>query len=264
MYQNLLPALAKRAAGIATVSEFSRLRLAKHLNISPEKIHVLGNASGPSFSLGSSEGVSEGVSEGSSEGSGRRDDPNSGPTLLCVGSLDPRKNIGRLIEAWIELSRSGRIPEGARLEIVGSAKPSNFSHFEMVDVPGIHWIGRVNDQELVQRYRNADAFVFPSLYEGFGLPPLEAMASGCPVLLSSEASLPEVGGPAFDPADLDSAGAATYFDPRSVSEMASAIESMLNLDAAKRKRLTENALAHASKFSWGKVAERTFLALESL
>lgn len=243
LYQNLLPALAKRAAAVGTVSEFSKERLAYQLNIPIEKIHVLGNAASGDFA------PCQGVKEQT-------------PNLLCVGSLDPRKNFGRLVEAWMKLTKEERLPEKARLQIVGSAKPSNFSHFEVENAPGIDWLGRLSDEELIRRYQNASAFVFPSLYEGFGLPPLEAMACGCPVLLSNEASLPEVGGPAFDAGSAS--GAAVYFDPRSVSEMADAIENMLSLDEETRARLTGNAIRHAKQFSWDAVAQRTFDILSGL
>ncbi len=239
LYQNLLPAIAKRVAGIATVSEFSRGRLARHLKIAEEKIHVLGNATNSAFSPAEIP-----VSTDT-------------PTLLCVGSLDPRKNFHRLIEAWIQLRKSNRLPEKARLNIIGSANPANFSQFDIIDAPGVHWLGRVSDQELIRCYQEATAFIFPSLYEGFGIPPLEAMACGCPVLLSKNASLPEIGGPPFDPLNPKSSGAALYFDPLSTAEIATAIETMLTLDSKARAGLVGNAVDHASKFSWDTVADRT-------
>ncbi len=247
LYQALLPRLAKRAEAVATVSEFSRDRLAHHLKIPAEKIHVLGNATRPDFCPAPETTPAP-----------------EAPTLLCVGSLDPRKNFSRLIDAWITLTQSGRLPENARLNIIGSAKPSNFSQFEVVDAPGIHWLGRVTDEELIDHYRTSTAFIFPSLYEGFGLPPLEAMACGCPLLLSTEASLPEVGGDAFDPKTPDSTGAAIYFDPKSEAAIASAIESILSLHPSSLTQLRTNALTRASRFSWETVADRTFAAAASI
>ncbi len=248
LYQQLLPALGKRAARIATVSEFSRNRLAEKLNLPAERIAVLGNAAGPEFCPGDN-------------GSAGRNAP---PTLLCVGSIDPRKNTARLIEAWADARKRDALPEDARLNIIGSARPSTFGQVEMTHAPGIHWLGRVSDEELIEHYRSATAFVFPSLYEGFGLPPLEAMACGCPVLLSHEASLPEVGGDAFNASDRESSGAALYFDPNSVSEIASSIETILNFDEDARSRLTSNVLNRASSFSWQDVAERTQHVLGSI
>ncbi|MEM6915079.1 MAG: glycosyltransferase family 1 protein [Verrucomicrobiota bacterium] len=247
LYRKLLPALARKAAAIATVSEFSRDRLAEKLRLPAEKITVLGNAAGPEFSPDDS-----------------RSNPDNPPTLLCVGSIDPRKNTTRLIEAWIAAGKQGALPEGARLNIIGSARPSTFGPVEMTEAPGIHWLGRVSDEELITHYQSATGFIFPSLYEGFGLPPLEAMACGCPVLLSREASLPEVGGDAFDLRDPESKGAALYFDPRNTKEICAAMVTLLNLDAPTRNRLRFNALNRSSSFSWQNVAERTQNLLETL
>ncbi|MEM1442717.1 MAG: hypothetical protein AAGF67_10270, partial [Verrucomicrobiota bacterium] len=137
LYQKLLPALGRKAAAIATVSEFSRDRLAEKLRLPEEKITVLGNAAGPEFSPGESSS-----------------DPVGPPTLLCVGSIDPRKNTTRLIEAWAAAGRRGVLPEGARLNIIGSARPSTFGHVELTQAPGIHWLGRVSDEELIEHYRS--------------------------------------------------------------------------------------------------------------
>lgn len=230
VYQQLLPRLAKRAAAVATVSAFSRRRLAPRLGLREEDILVLGNAAGPAFSPGAPDRVEPGTQEG--------------PVLLCVGSMDPRKNLGRLLRAWLALDSEGRLPEGARLQLVGGANPRNFAGVEKIEGAGIEWLGRLDDDELVRRYRSADGFVFPSLYEGFGLPPLEAMACGCPVLLSNAASLPEVGGEA-----------ATYFDPESETEIADAIERFLHLDAPARAGQRRAVLARAAQFSWAGIAD---------
>ncbi len=244
LYRQLLPALAKRVESIGTVSQFSRERLSIHLGVPEDRIYVLGNAAGSDFVPG------DGFDRAAS------------PTILCVGSLDPRKNFNRLVEAWINLADADRLPENAELKIIGSAKPTNFSRFEATAFPGISWLGRVSDEELVRHYQNATAFVFPSLYEGFGLPPLEAMACGCPVLLSNAASLPEVGGDEFDGlSEAGSQGAALYFDPLSVSEIADTLVRIFESDAAILSQMSRNAVAHAAQFSWECVADRTFEAL---
>lgn len=240
VYQQLLPRLAKRSAVVATVSQFSRTRLAPVLGIPEERILVLGNAVSDAFSPGVTK-----------EGRG------DGLTLLCVGSMDPRKNLGRLLRAWILLQENGRLPAGAKLQLIGGANPRNFAGMERIEGSGIEWLGRVDDAELVRRYREADAFVYPSLYEGFGLPPLEAMACGCPVLLSHAASLPEVGGP-------ESEGAVRYFDPESETEIASAIERFLALDAGERSAMRQRALDRAARFSWETIAEKVAGAMASI
>lgn len=248
VYRQLLPRLAKRAAVVATVSEFSRGRLAVHLGVPAESILVLGNAVGPAFAPGEPNPVrTHPVDPGSEEG----------PVLLCVGSMDPRKNVGRLVRAWLSLRAAGKLPEGARLQIAGGANPRNFAAVDRPEGEGVDWLGRIDDAELVRRYRAADAFVFPSLYEGFGLPPLEAMACGCPVLLSRAASLPEVGG-------CEEEGAARYFDPESESGIAGAIEGFLALPPPFRDGMRRRALARAARFSWDEIAGRVAGALSGI
>ena len=243
LYRQLLPRLARRAAAVATVSEFSRRQLAPRLGLSEEDILGLGNAAGPSFVPAAPDRVET--------------TPREGLVLLCVGSMDPRKNLGRLLQAWLSLKKRGLLPEEARLQLVGGANPRNFAGVDRIEGSGIEWIGRINDAELVSRYQQADAFVYPSLYEGFGLPPLEAMACGCPLLLSHAASLPEVGGAA-------GAGPVLYFDPQSETEIAEAISRFLSFDQAERDRMRKAALGRAAEFSWDRVAGLTADALRRI
>ncbi|MCG8598855.1 MAG: glycosyltransferase family 4 protein [Verrucomicrobiales bacterium] len=244
VYRTILPQLARKSRAVGTVSEFSRIRLAECLRIPEEKIHVLGNAVSSDFSP--------------------PPERHSSNTLLCVGSLDPRKNFSRLLLAWQSLQKDNRLPDSARLDIIGAANPKNFSHVEQEGVHGVNWLGRVSDAELVRHYQNAKAFIFPSFYEGFGLPPLEAMACGTPVLLSRAASLPEVGGPEFSPQDPSGNGAALYFDPMSENEMANAIEKAFRCDEATSEKWSRNALDRAGQFSWRTVAQRTGAIFEGL
>ncbi|NLT69822.1 MAG: glycosyltransferase family 4 protein [Verrucomicrobiaceae bacterium] len=249
LYRRLLPRLARRAALVATVSEFSRARLAPRLGLPEEDILVLGNAVGEAFSPGNEE-------------SG--ENPEDAPSLLCVGSMDPRKNIPRLVRAWLDLKTARRIPDNAVLKIIGGTNPKNFAALPRVEDASVEWLGRVDDEALIRRYREAAAFIYPSYYEGFGLPPLEAMACGCPVLLSRAASLPEVGGPAFAPEDPRSEGAALYFDPFNEADIGDAIARFFALDPATRDHLRRNALARAGQFSWNAVAEKVSEALQQL
>jgi len=237
LYRQLLPRLAKRAALVATVSEYSRKQLAPRLGLPEEKILVLGNA------------VSEAFSPGSETAS-----IDAPPSLLCVGSMDPRKNLKRLVQAWLDLKAARRLPDKATLRLVGGTNPKSFAAFERVEDDSIEWLGRVDDDTLIRHYREADAFLYPSYYEGFGLPPLEAMACGCPILISNAASLPEVGGPEFDPGDPQSTGAAIYFDPFSEADIGDAIVRFFALSAEARSRLRRNVLARAVLFSWERVA----------
>ena len=247
LYQQLLPRLAKRARAVATVSEFSRKQLAPRLGLPEEDILVLGNAVSSAFSPGAHSG-----------------NPGENPSLLCVGSMDPRKNLNRLINAWLALKNAGRLPENASLKLIGGTNPKNFAAFARTEDTSIQWLGRVDDEALILHYRQSSAFIYPSYYEGFGLPPLEAMACGCPILISREASLPEVGGSAFDPANPASTGAALYFDPFSEDAIGEAILRFFALDIEARSRLRTNAVGRSREFSWDTIAGRTIEALRGI
>ena len=169
----------------------------------------------------------------------------SKPYLLAVGNLQPRKNLERLIQAFQVLVRDRG--HDIDLVIVG---PKRFHADLIVDAARsladrVHFTGYITDAQLAACYRCCTTFVFPSLYEGFGLPALEAMAQGAPVACSNAGALPEVCGQA-----------ALYFDPRSVEAIVDAIDEMLN-DEGLRRRLTEAGLSRAREFSWRRTAELT-------
>jgi glycosyltransferase involved in cell wall biosynthesis len=148
------------------------------------------------------------------------------PFLLYPANPWPHKNHTRLFEAFTQLRR--RRPE-LRLVLTGTGLERLFAP------PGVTVRGRVAREELASLYRRASALVFPSLYEGFGQPPLEAMACGCPVASSTAGSLPEVCG-----------NAARYFDPLSVDEMVEAISTVLD----NPRPLVERGLERAAEFTW--------------
>jgi glycosyltransferase involved in cell wall biosynthesis len=162
------------------------------------------------------------------------------PFLLYPANPWPHKNHGRLFAAFTRLRR--RRPE-LRLVLTGTG-------LERLELPeGAEVRGRVPREELASLYRRASALVFPSLYEGFGQPPLEAMASGCPVACSTAGSLPEVCG-----------DAARYFDPTSVDELVEAVSTVLESP----KRLVERGLERAALFTWDACArshDRVYRAL---
>jgi glycosyltransferase involved in cell wall biosynthesis len=236
-YQWLLPRLAKRCR-IATVSQFSRERLAHYLKIPVESIEVFGNAVASEFQPGQ-------------QTQDARD-----PFLLCVGSLDPRKNFQRLIQAWEVVCQRNFVDPETKLKIVGSCNPRTFQSLGVLqDNDRVEWTGRVSDADLIQLYQSAQGFVFPSLYEGFGIPPLEAMACGCPVAMSQETSLPEVGGKRFDLDQPGSTGSALYFDPLNVEEISRRIEQLLSLTEDQKQLLRKNAQCQAATFSWQAVGQ---------
>ncbi|MDP2638058.1 MAG: glycosyltransferase family 1 protein [Candidatus Levybacteria bacterium] len=173
-----------------------------------------------------------------------------GKYLLFVGTLQPRKNIVRLIEAF------SKIKNNIQLVIVGK---KGWLYEEILEAPRkygvenkVKFLDFVPDEELPSLYKNALGFVLPSLYEGFGLPVLEAMKYGCPVITSNISSLPEAGG-----------DAALYIDPEKVSDIASKMQLLID-DEKLRNNLIEKGYKQVKKFSWEKTARETLSALEGL
>lgn len=168
------------------------------------------------------------------------------PFIMHVGSPFPHKNIERLMKAFEKLKQTR---PNLQLILPGK-KEQYFEKFEQsiqkspvkdsVIMPGF-----VSDAELKWLYQNAEAYVLPSLSEGFGLPGLEAMAHGCPLVSSNATCLPEVYGEA-----------AHYFNPNSVEDMAAKIDDVIS-DEARRKELIRKGYARIKKFSWRKMAEQT-------
>lgn len=167
--------------------------------------------------------------------------------LLMVASQSPHKNFSRLLEAIksvnsdIQFVMTGgnfsKIFQQAGL----NALPANVKH-----------LGYVSNQELKALYANALGFIFPSLYEGFGLPVLEAMSCGCPVLCSNAASLPEVGGDAV-----------LYFDPLKVDEIAAKIQQFI-MDVTLQTELRQKGYLQAAQFQWEKTALATMNLIQTV
>ncbi|MCD6289563.1 MAG: glycosyltransferase family 4 protein [Anaerolineae bacterium] len=173
----------------------------------------------------------------------------SQPYALYLGSNRPHKNLVRLVEAWALARRMSAAAGRWTLVIAGmwdERYPQARRRVHELDVGGsVRFLGPVAEAALPALYSGADLFIFPSLYEGFGLPVLEAMACGAPVLCSNRPSLPEVAG-----------DAAYLVDPTSVEGMAMAIVSLLG-DAARREEMSRRSLGQAAKFSWQRVAQMT-------
>ena len=177
-----------------------------------------------------------------------------GDYLLHVGALRPRKNLARLLEAFALLRE--RLPE-RRLQLVlaGSPTPDSPKLYAKTRDLGIEehvrFTGFALPHDLAALYGGAACYVFPSLYEGFGFPALEAQLCGVPLVCSNTSSLPEVAGEG-----------ALYFDPLNVEEMAATIERALT-DSALRERLIARGRENVKRFSWRKAAQETLAALES-
>lgn len=167
------------------------------------------------------------------------------PYLFYVGNAQPHKNIPRLIQAFREIKKNY-----PKLLLILSGPDHYFwqevkKEVEKLPTKGVIFTGFVTDRELVTLYKNAQAFVMPSLEEGFGIPLLEAMACGCPVVSSNAGSLSEVGG-----------DAAIYFNPQNVGEMAKKVSQAVDNENL-RKKLIEKGLKRVKEFSWLKMAEQT-------
>ncbi|QEY32346.1 glycosyltransferase family 1 protein [Synechococcus sp. RSCCF101] len=168
--------------------------------------------------------------------------------ILSLCTLEPRKNLTTLIDAFEALRQSGTA-EGVRLVLAGSMGWKTTALTERIrtssESEAITVTGHIPDADLALLYSCADVFVYPSLYEGFGLPPLEAMQCGTPVIVGATSSLPEVVGEA-----------ALLVDPRSAGELSAAMARLLG-SSEQRRLLGQRALEQAARFSWQRTAADT-------
>lgn len=230
---------AQRAVRIATVSEYSRQDLLRTYKLSPEKVVVTYNGVEQHFTAEAWPNEAAGIRNRFGI---KRD------YLLAVGSLQPRKNLVRLIRAYAKL-RSEHKAFTPQLVIVG--RKLWLADEIFAEVRQQFWkddvilTGYVSDEDLPKLYRQATAFVYPSLFEGFGLPPVEAMACGTPVITSNVSSLPEVTG-----------DAALLIDPLDQPSLESSLLQITS-DEALRARLREQGIEQAKLFTWRAAAEKT-------
>jgi glycosyltransferase involved in cell wall biosynthesis len=248
-YRFLLPRLARRVRRIITVSEFSKRELVRLCDIPEEKVVAIYNGISARFQP-ASEKEKEAV---------RQRHGLVRPFCLYLGSLEPRKNVSVLLEAWKSLA-----PNGSELVLAGAASRVFRERGFTTLPPATRLLGRVDDKELPALLSAARCFVFPALYEGFGFPPLEAMACGTPVVCSNTTSLPEVCGPAFVPDDRFSTGAVFYFDPADVPGLAAQLARAMELPPALAERLSVNGRMRAGQFTWGRCADLTAAVLREL
>jgi glycosyltransferase involved in cell wall biosynthesis len=233
----LIPLVARRAQRVITVSEHARQDVIRLLRIPPERVVAISEAAAPLFQpapLVEQQRV-------------RARYRLERPYILYVGTLEPRKNLVRLVQAWHRLRQRGEIEHG--LVLTGARGWKDQAIFDTVRALGcadeVVFTGYVPRADLPALYTGAALFAFPSLYEGFGLPVVEAMACGTPVLISTAPALAEVAG-----------DAALQVDPASVSAIAAGLGRMLN-DPALRADLRERGLRRASAYSWQSAAQQT-------
>ena len=233
---------AKNTKKIFTISNFSRDDIIKTYKANPDKVVVT--------YLGIKSEFSKKVKYTNMEEL-KKKFGIKGNYILFVGTLQPRKNIVRLIEAFSKVS-----DKNLQLVIVGK---KGWQYDEILSAPDkfnvsdrTKFLDFVTNEDLPSLYRNALCFVLPSLYEGFGLPVLEAMQYGCPVLASNVSSLPEAGG-----------DAAVYFNPNDANDIAKTIEKVIK-DEKLRQEMVKKGYNQIKKFSWEKTAQKTLKVLEDL
>jgi glycosyltransferase involved in cell wall biosynthesis len=236
-YLNLaLPLYCRRATHIIAISQCTQRDLTAAYNLPAEKVTVIHEAADPRFRPQPPDRVA----------AVRQQYGLPERYILFVGTIEPRKNLTRLLHAFEGLHKAdlcdGLVIVGRRGWLYGDF----FAELERSPVPeAVFFPGYVPDEELPAIYAGARALAFPSLYEGFGLPALEAMACGTAVACSGTSSLPEVAG-----------DAAVYFDPHSQGSIAEALQRLLS-GPHLREELVQRGLERAAEFSWDRVAAET-------
>ncbi|MRT50496.1 glycosyltransferase family 1 protein [Raoultella sp. RIT712] len=226
-YMSLTPLLLKNSKAIITVSNFSKNEISSYYKVCKSKIYVIPNAVGHVFAMNNNCKLN-----GAEE------------YYLTVSSVNYHKNLHGLINALVESNID------IKLKVIGGRTAA----FKNVDIcvhdPRIDFLGRVTDEELVKLYQGAKAFIFPSFYEGFGIPPLEAQSCGCPVISSDRAAMKEV---------LDKS--VFYFNPEIASEMINAIK-FINENRRFRKKLIEKGNENIKRYSWTNSAHKLNTLIE--
>ena len=241
----LLPHVARRATAVITVSHHARRDLLRVLPLSAEKIHVIHEAAPDGFRP-----LVDPVQRRHMRA--RYNLPDN--FVLFVGTIEPRKNLKRLIRAVASLRQRGC---DTRLVLVGpNGWLVNGSLNKEIETLGlaemVQNLGYVPQADLPGIYSLATVFAFPSLYEGFGLPPLEAMACGTPVLTSRNSAMAEICG-----------DAAWLVDPHQEEAIADGLACLM-ADADQREHLRQHGLAQATKYSWARTAQETAVVYEKV
>jgi glycosyltransferase involved in cell wall biosynthesis len=230
-YKLFLRPACRRASVLLTVSEYTRQRICEWSGVPAHKVVNVGNGVDPLFQSGGT----------------RLAHPR--PYLLCMGNRRAHKNEVRTLEAFAQVAR-----RQGELDLIYSGRPSRelSARVENLGLTGrVHFLGDVSDAELAAAYRGAQVVLFASLYEGFGLPIVEAQACGTPVITSNVCALPEVAG-----------NAALLVDPQSTEEIAGAIDKLLS-DPALASNLSARGQENAARFSWDATRSKVHALINS-
>ncbi|MBC8162183.1 MAG: glycosyltransferase family 4 protein [Roseiflexaceae bacterium] len=246
LYLRLSTAWSARVASmVIAISKTTRDDLIRYARVPPAKIHVIYHGVAPRFQA---DPPAEVVA--ATQARYRI----AGPYFLFVGTVQPRKNLERVIEAFARFKPQSSAASPQPMLVIAGKKGWLTEAIERraaeIGVAGqVRFIGYLPDADVPPLLRGALGFVFPSLYEGFGMPVLEAMACGAPVITSTTSSLPEVAG-----------NAALLVDPRDVGAIAAAIGRLAG-DATLRAELRQRGVARAADFSWDSCAQQTLRVL---
>ena len=230
-YRLIQPILVKNARHVITISNFSKERILHHFNIASDKVSVIYNGVDDSFFNSESKILTSIPFQ---------------RYILSLGSLEPRKNLGRLLVAWEKISP--KYPD-VGLVIAGSKGSVRvFKDYNIKsDLKKVFFTGHIQDDHLPGLYRNAEAFFYLSEYEGFGIPPLESMASGTLTVTSNRTAIPEV---------VDNS--AIMVDPFKITEIEDSIELSLVMNEDEKKELVKKGVNRAKRFSWQETADKTY------
>lgn len=224
-YNTFIPRSIQNSKLIIADSNYVKQDIRKTYKISPEKIEVVHAAPSDIF---------------------KKMDLAKKKEILMVSSIDPRKNIGRAVEAF------GKINTDYKLIIVGG-QGAAFSGVKLKELNNnVILTGYLNDEELVEQYNRAELFLYPSLFEGFGIPPLEAQICGTPCLISNSTSLPEVYGKSVE-----------YCDPYDVNDIGHKMEFLLS-SRKRREELIDLGFLNIKKYSWQDSAQKVALTITKL
>ena len=237
-YKKRFPLFAKKASHIITVSENSKNDIIQCYKVDDDKVTVAYNGAGDFYKpLGADQ-----------RDKGKKEINNGIPYLVYVGSLHKRKNIERMLSAFKQLKET--YTEPLDFIIIGDPLWNNDRQLDKISEE-VHFLGRRSGEELAQIVACSEALIYVSYFEGFGIPVLEGMRSGIPVVTSNLSSMPEVGGEA-----------AIYVDPFSVSSIVEGMQKALNKEQFNIYR--EKGIEQAEKFSWDNSAEKIWGVLESV
>jgi glycosyltransferase involved in cell wall biosynthesis len=219
-YKLIVPILAKKANMVITISEFSKKEIIDLLNIPESRIRIIPCAVADFF---------HGITNTDKS-------LNNDQYILALSSIDPRKNFTGLIKAFKNISK-----KNIKLFIAGSQNKvfsSNELKKDIKENPDIIFTGYVPDEQLPRLYKNAELFIYPSFYEGFGIPPLEAMACGCPTIVSNTSSLPEICG-----------DASFYVNPYDTDDITKGIDQVLS-NRRLQNQLISKGYERVKRYSW--------------